>query len=360
MLFDSKIKIGNKYIGDGYPTFITFEAGPTHDSFNSARELIKIASDSGADAIKFQILDPERLMADKKQIFEYKYLSNKKTNEVISKKESLYKILKRRSLKMSEWEKLKKFSDSLNISFFATIAYEDEIEFVKDIGCESIKIASADVNYLQLIKKAAKTGLSIQLDTGNSTIGEIEKAARVVYEAGNKKLIVHHCPTGYPAKLDAVNLRIIKSLKQLFNFPIAFSDHSPGYDMDIAAVCFGANLLEKTITKNRTTPSVEHIMSLEKEDAGVFVKKIRDLEIAFGASVKTLSVKDEKNRSMIRRSPYLKNNEDKNTALKKIDVIFSRPGVGISPEEYEILKIKGKLKKNLKSGDVLKIDDIIL
>lgn len=360
MLFDSKIKIGNKYIGDGFPTFITFEAGPTHNSFDSAKQLIKMAADSGADAIKFQILDPERLMADKRQTFEYEYLLNKKTNEIISKKENLYEILKRRSLKMSEWSELKKYSDSLNISFFATIAYEDEIKFVKDIGCESIKIASADVNYLQLIKQAAKTGLSIQLDTGNSTIGEIEKAARIVYETGNKKLIVHHCPTGYPAKLDAVNLRIIKSLKQLFNFPIAFSDHSPGYDMDIAAVCFGANLLEKTITKDKTTPSVEHIMSLEKEEAGIFVQKVRDLEKAFGAPVKILSSKDEKNRTMIRRSPYLKNNESKNTGLKKIDVIFSRPGIGISPEEYEILKMKGKLKRNLKRGNVLKSDDIIV
>ena len=252
----------------------------------SAKQLAKLTKDSGADAIKFQILDSERLMADKSQIFSYNYLVDKETFRVETYEETLFEILKRREMTKDEWSELKQYCDELDLPFFATIAFEDEIEFVKEIGCESIKIASADVNYFELIRKAAKTGLSIQLDTGNSTIGEVEKAVEIVKVTGNQKLIVHHCPTGYPANLSAVNLNIIKSLKTLFDFPIAFSDHSPGYDMDIAAVCLGADLLEKTITLDKTQKSVEHIMSLEKKEFNDFVKKISKIKQALGVSSK--------------------------------------------------------------------------
>ena len=78
MIFDSEIKIGKKKIGSKHPTFITFEAGPTHNGLESAKELAKLTKDSGADAIKFQILDSERLMADKSQIFSYNYLDASK------------------------------------------------------------------------------------------------------------------------------------------------------------------------------------------------------------------------------------------------------------------------------------------
>ncbi len=359
MVFDSIIEIGKKMIGGKNPTFITFEAGPTHNGLDSAKKLAKLAVDAGADAIKFQILDAERLMADKKQIFEYKYLTNKEKNLTANKRESLYEILKRRSMLLNEWEELKIYCDKLNLCFFATVAYEDEINFVKDIGCESIKIASADVNYFELIRKASNTGLSIQLDTGNSTIGEVETAVEVVRESGNKKLIVHHCPTGYPASLNSVNLNIIKSLKALFNFPIAFSDHSPGYDMDLAAVCFGADLLEKTITLDKTQPSVEHIMSLEKEESKSFVRKIRDLEQAFGEKSKSLSEKDKQNRQLIRRSPYVENDTPQMSRLDEVKVIFSRPGLGLSPNEYDLLKPNAKLKRSLKKGEVIKKEDIM-
>ena len=113
----------------------------------SAKQLAKLTKDSGADAIKFQILDSERLMADKSQIFSYNYLVDKETFRVETYEETLFEILKRREMTKDEWSELKQYCDELDLPFFATIAFEDEIEFVKEIGCESIKIASADVNY---------------------------------------------------------------------------------------------------------------------------------------------------------------------------------------------------------------------
>ena len=162
--------------------------------------------------------------------------------------------------------------------FFATIGDDRGLELVTKMRCESIKIASADVNYLPRLRKVAKTGISIQIDTGNATFGEIETAIDIIKTEGNEKIIIHNCPSGYPAHLESINLKMIPALKKLFNLPVAYSDHSIGGDMDIAAISLGADLVEKTITLDRTSRSVEHIMSLEPAEMKSFVRQIRDLE----------------------------------------------------------------------------------
>ena len=268
------IKIGKKKIGDNYPTYITFEIGPTHNGFDSCLRYIDYTCLAKADAIKIQMVDAERLISNKKQLFEFGYLSkNKKT--IKQKKESLYKILKRRELKKNDIARLKKVAEKKGIEFFCTVFFEDDIDFVKDIGCQTIKIASADLNYVQLLKKAAKSGLSIQIDTGMSSLREIYDAVKIIQSEKNNKIIIHHCPSGYPARLSSINLNIIKTLKKKFNFPIAFSDHYPGYDFDILAVSLGANLIEKTLTFDRTIPEVEHVMSIETDKTKLFVNKIK-------------------------------------------------------------------------------------
>jgi len=140
-------KIGNRALGDGHPCFITFEAGPTHDGVATAKQLIKAAADAGADAVKFQILDPDRLVADRKQLFSYEILVDRKTGARKEKSEPLYDILKRRSLAPEEWKELKAYSDSLGLAFFATAGFEAEVDLIAELGCDSIKIASADVNH---------------------------------------------------------------------------------------------------------------------------------------------------------------------------------------------------------------------
>ena len=146
------IKLSKKLIGEKQKTFITFEAGPTHNGYSSAKKLIESAAKSGADAIKFQIIDADRLMADKNVLFEYKVLDK---NQIITKKDPLYDLLKKDAYKKG-MDKFKKPADSLGICFFATIGFKEEIDFVCDIGCQSIKIASSDVNHIDLIKYASK------------------------------------------------------------------------------------------------------------------------------------------------------------------------------------------------------------
>jgi N,N'-diacetyllegionaminate synthase len=332
------VKIGNKNIGDGHPCFITYEAGPTHNGLESAKRLVKLAAEAGADAVKFQISDPDRLVADKKMLFSYEVLLDRKTGKTETVEEPLYDILCRRYLTQNEWRELKKYSDSFGLVFFSTAGFEEGVQLLEEMECHSVKIASGDINHFPLIRRVARTGMCVQFDTGNATIGEVEKAVDVCKSEGNENIIIHNCPSGYPARLESINLSIIQTLKQMFpEYPIAFSDHTPGWKMDVAAVALGANLLEKTITEDRTTSSVEHIFSLEPDEMKKFISTIRDVETALGRTRRVMHPKELEKRKNVRRSVFLKSSVQEGQRLGDVEVDFRRPGFGIAPDLYEQL-----------------------
>ncbi len=275
--------------------FIVFEAGATHTGLESAKRLATIAKEAGADAIKFQMVDPDRLLSDKSQMFSYKDINEDEVSE------PLVDILKRRMLDRDEWTALKHHCDSLELAFFCTALFDEDVDFLVAIDCPSIKICSGDINHFPLIKKVAQSGVCVQLDTGSATLGEIEEAVDVILTEGNGNIIIHHCPSGYPAGPVGINLNIITTLKKIFPFPIGFSDHTPGWDMDIAAVALGANLIEKTITEDVYNDGPEHMFSLEPYDAGEFVKRIRDVERAMGEHRRYMTKKMKEQRKAIRR-----------------------------------------------------------
>ncbi|MDA8164123.1 MAG: N-acetylneuraminate synthase family protein [Desulfobacteraceae bacterium] len=349
--------IGGKEISAEKPCFITFEAGPTHNSLTSAKELARHAAEAGADAIKFQIFDPDRLVADRKQLFSYEVLKDRETGAVETVTEPLYDILVRRCLSQGEWRELKAFCDTLGLSFFATIGFEEDIDLLVQLGCPSIKIASADVDHTPLIRKAARTGMCVQLDTGSATIGEVEKAVDVIRAEGNEDIIIHHCPSGYPAHLESINLKVIPTLKRMFSYPIAFSDHTPGWDMDIAAIALGAQMVEKTITLDRMTRSVEHVMSLEPPDMRKFIRAVRYLEKAMGQPRRVLHSAEREKRKAIRRSLFLRGPARKGQRLGDVDVEFRRPGFGIPPNRFEELQ-DACVNNDLPAGHMLALSDL--
>jgi sialic acid synthase SpsE len=345
-------------VGDGQPCFITYEAGPTHDSLESAKRLVKLAAEAGADAVKFQIFDPDRLVADKKLTFSYEVLVDRVTGKMETVEEPLYDILCRRCLSEREWRELKAYSDSLGLAFFSTVSFEEDVRLLESLGCDSIKIASADVNHFPLIRLAARTGMCLQLDTGNASLGEVEAAIDVIRSEGNENIIIHQCPSGYPARLSSINLNIIPTLKRMFPYPVAFSDHTPGRDMDVAALALGANLLEKTITEDRTTRSVEHVFSLEPQDMRGFIQAIRDVEVALGSHRRVMHAEELQKRQRIRRSVYLQAGAQAGQKLGEIAVDFRRPGFGIGPDRYEELR-HATLARDLPAGHLLSLDDLI-
>jgi sialic acid synthase SpsE len=351
------VTIRDRRIGDGHPVFITFEAGPTHDGVATAKRLVDHAADAGADAIKFQIMDPDRMVADRSVMFDYEVLVDRETGRTETVTEPLYDLLARRALSFDGWRTVKERADQRGLAFFATVGFDDEVDLLERLGCDSIKIASGDVNHLPLIRRAARTGMCLQLDTGNATLGEIETAVDAIRAEGNESIVIHQCPSGYPARLDSINLNVIPTLKRLFGCPAAFSDHTPGADMDIAAVALGANLVEKTITEDQTIRSVEHVMSLEPADMRRFIAAIRDVEIALGASRRIMHAAEYAKRAKVRRSTFLAEAARAGTRLGDATVVFRRPGDGIGPDAYETL-VDRPLARDLPAGHRLDWPDL--
>ena len=350
------ISIGQKTIGNDSPCYITLEAGPTINGFDSAKQLIDIAANTGADAIKFQLLNANELVADKKQQFKYEILINAEKQQTKKISESLYDILKRRELTDDEWRELKKYCDKKNIEFFGTILSDHYLELIKELKTNTVKIASSDINHIPLIVKAAKTGMCIQLDTGNASYDEIAYAIKKIEEQGNNKIVIHHCPTGYPAEIESVQLAEITKLKSLFPYPIAFSDHTPGWHMNIAAICLGANMVEKTITVDRTTPSVEHMFSLEKNEVQKFIKEIREVEKAIKDTERKLNP-DLKKRYATRRSMFSKSNIEKGTKITEEHIEYKRPGLGLGPERLDDICFKFA-KNDIPAGTMISLDQL--
>lgn len=354
---------------------IVFEAGPTHNGFKSAKKLIFSAAMAGADAIKFQIIDADEIMADKKIKIKYKIFSN---NRLILKKDTIYSLLKKRMLTYNNWKKLKLYADSLNLDFFATVGSKKDVAFLKKIGCKAIKIASGDLNYLQLIEEVAKTGIKIHLDTGGGSLVQIDNIIKTLKEKfryKNTDITLHHCPPGYPTILNKVNLKYLNYLKDRFNVCIGFSDHSPGYDVSILAATKNIDVLEKIITENKRYPSIEHCMALNTHELPDYVDILKDImkgtlkprEVIkknIISKIKQINgriINIQPNKinisSDVRRSLYLHKDQKKNTKLKDLQYKFKRPGHGIQPDEF--IKLENfKLKKNLKKNYNVKLSDI--
>ncbi|MGB0376008.1 MAG: N-acetylneuraminate synthase family protein [Flavobacteriaceae bacterium] len=349
------VRLGGKKL-EYSKTHIVFEAGPTHTGIESAKQLADLAKNAGADSVKFQTIDADRLMADKNILFEYSYLHKDPDGNLsyIPIKEPLYDILKRRYLSKDEWRELKLHCDSIGIHMFTTACYKDEVDFLVDeLKIDSIKINSSDINQLDLIRYIARKGVNIQLDTGSSDLWEIEKAVIAIEEEGNENIIIHHCPSGYPARLESIHLNMIPTLKEMFpNYLIAFSDHNPGFEMDVAAISLGAGMVEKTITLDRFIKSCEHSYSLEGGELLEFTRVIRDVEVAFGDKRRILPPLKRVSRKNTRRSPYALRELKQGELIQAADFEFKRPGNGLSEEEFEGL-LGTPLKEALMSNQPL-------
>ena len=139
------VRFGKRAVGDGEPCFVTFEAGPTHSGLESAKRLVSLAAEAGADAVKFQVLDPDRLVADRSLPFEYEVLVDRESGTTETVSEPLYDLFVRRALDRDAWRALKHHADSVGVAFFATAGFADEIDFLAELGCHSFKIASFSI-----------------------------------------------------------------------------------------------------------------------------------------------------------------------------------------------------------------------
>ena len=326
------VQIGNKMVGTGHHCLISFEPSATYTNFENAKEMVKATALAGADAVKFQTFttgDADRMMGKKDIMIQF-------TTPTGKKQESVYEVLKRRELSKQQWKDLVKFAKESNILFITSPYFPETVDFLVELGVDAIKVSKGDINNVLLIEKIAKTQLPVILD-GREKFEDVDRAVKICEECGNNKIIIMHCPSGYPAENSGVHLRAIKAIQEKYEYPVGFADHSPGDTMNYAAVAMGASVLEKTITPDKNTEHVEHFMSLELDELKNLVKNVRAIEMAMGDPniLFTSRVEENARRSLVAKSDIKKGQKITSEILD-----FKRPGnAGISVSQgYSVLK----------------------
>lgn len=342
---DKKVKIGRNA-----PVFVIAEIGCNfEDDFKKAKEMVKAAADAGADAVKFQTFNADKLVTKKAPKFwDIEGCPGETQHEEFN---AMYQP------NLEQFKELKSIADKNGIFIFSTPYDDESIEMMEKLGVELYKISSMDLTHIPLLKDIAKKGKPVILSTGASTIEEIKKAVKTIESAGNKQLSLLHCISSYPTGTSDVNLNMMKDLMKVFpDHTIGYSDHTKMPDsreVIAAAVAMGAKIIEKHFTFDRSRPGYDHEISADYNDLKEIVHSIRTVEKALGSSKKEPTRNEEKMRMHGRRSLVALCNIKSGTVIKKEMVSVKRPGTGIEPKFLE--KITGKkAKKDIKEDEVIK------
>ena len=331
-------------------TIIIAEAGVNHNGdVLLAKELIDVAKDSGADYVKFQIFKSELLSTAEAKKAEYQ----KKDDKNESQKEMLENL----ELDFDVFKDLKNYADEIGIGFLASAFDNESLEFLIDLKLDFIKIPSGEINNVPYLERISKEKVELILSTGMSTIDEISRALEILIK-GKKitkdKIIILHCNTDYPTKIEDVNLRAIEEINKNFGCRVGYSDHTLGNNVSMGAVCMGAKVIEKHITTNKNLSGPDHKASMDPDEFTKFVKDIRDAEIFLGENRKVPSKSELRNIKHARRYIVALKNIKKGEQFSKENITSKRTSSGISIENWNDV-IGKEAEQDFSKDSIIKI-----
>jgi N-acetylneuraminate synthase len=285
-----EIRIGDKLVGDGHPTYITAEIGINHNGdLGIAKRLIDVAVMAGCDAVKFQKRTPEKAVPP-----EYREVIRETPWGLISYLDYRQKV----EFGEEEYHSIDQYCREKDIYWFASCWDEESVDFIEPYNPPCYKIASASLTDLPLLKKIRDTDKPMIVSTGMSTFEEIEQAVNLV---GSDRLLLAHSTSTYPCPPEELNLRMIHTLQTRFNCPVGYSGHEVGLQTTYAAVTLGAAFVERHITLDRAMWGSDQAASVEPWGLMRLVRDIRVIEQALGDGVKRVYDSEMKARQRLRR-----------------------------------------------------------
>ncbi|MCT7968542.1 N-acetylneuraminate synthase [Laspinema sp. D1] len=335
-------------------TFIIAEAGVNHNGDRHlAQRLIDIAADAGADAVKFQTFQADRVVSRHAPKAEYQTQTTHQT-------ESQLEMVRKLELSASDHEVLISHAQSRGIQFLSTPFDVASLHLLtQNFGLNTIKIPSGEITNAPFLLEIARSAKVLILSTGMSTLAEVEAALGVLAfgfttdkaipqpgdfersfasDQGQQELrervTLLHCTTEYPAPFAEVNLRAMDTLAAAFGLSVGYSDHTPGIHISLAAVARGARIIEKHFTSDRTLPGPDHQASLEPEELHQLVQQIREVEQSLGDGIKRPTPSEWKNRDIARKSLVAARAIRKDETFTAENLTCKRPGTGLSPFDY--------------------------
>ena len=306
---------------------IIVEAGVNHNGdVGIAKKLVDEAKQCGADVVKFQTFNPNKLASKHAVMANYQ-------KENLGVEESQKSMLEKLTLKLDEYIELAEYCKEIGIQFLSTPFEIDSIRFLNKLQ-DMWKIPSGEITNYPYLVEIARTGKDVILSTGMSTLNEVEAAVTLLRKYKSGEITLLHCTTNYPTPMADVNLRAMLTLRDHCGCPIGYSDHTRGIEVPIAAVAMGATVIEKHFTLDRNMEGPDHKASLEPGELAAMVMAIRNIEEAMGDGIKTPSDSEKANIAVVRKSIIASKAIKAGELLSTDNLITKRPGTGINPMRW--------------------------
>lgn len=331
---------------------IIAEAGVNHNgSIETAKKMIDAASDAGVDYVKFQTFKADKLVSTSAKKADYQ-----KKNITQNEDDSQLSMLQKLELSINDHYELIEYCKKRNVKFFSTAFDIESIDFLHKLQLGLWKIPSGEITNYPYLKKIGQYKQELILSTGMCEMLDIKKAIEVLcmYGLTKDKITILHCNTEYPTPFEDVNLYAMKTISEEFGVKVGYSDHTEGIEVPVAAVALGACIIEKHFTLDRNMEGPDHKASLEPGELYEMVKAIRNIEKAVGSKEKKISISEQKNLEVARKSIVAAIEIAEGDLFTEENLTVKRPGSGISPMLWESI-LGRKAIKNFKKDDLIEI-----
>ena len=341
------IRIGNRLIGADNPTYIIAEIGINHNGDKDIGiELIDAAAEAKVDAVKFQ----KRHLPS---LYQKDVLLN--TTKYEQHFQYMIPILKKVELEDHAFVELKEYCENKGLEFLCTPFDIPSVEFLTNLGVNAFKIASADLNNLELLEYVARKGKPMLVSTGMSYQDEIEMAVNLLREK-NIPFALLHCRSVYPVWPREVNLRMINRLSK-FDCPVGYSGHDIGITIPLVAASMGASIIEKHITLDKNMQGPDHKISLEPYELKRLARDIRVADQAIGKESRFLLRGEILNRELFGKSLIAEDHIRTGTRISREMINVQGPGKGLPPSRMNDL-IGKQIHRDIKKGSFFLEEDV--
>ena len=333
--------------------YVIAELGANHNGdMKLAERMIKEAKKAGADCVKFQSWSKDTIFS--KKVYEENHFLKDDYRQRTDF--SLEKIVEKFSISEGELFRMKKIADAVGIDCISTPFSRREVDFlVEEMKAPFIKVASMDVNNYPFLEYIAKKKKTIVISNGLSELHEFDKAIRTIENAGNKNIVILHCVAIYPPKDVDVNLRNIRTLQELYPYPVGFSDHTLGTSIPLASVAFGACVIEKHFTLDKSMFGWDHKISADPEELAEICTETKRVWEALGSSRIAVPENNER-KEAFRRSIVAAKDIKQGHVIREKDLDYKRPGTGLPPEASDYILGK-KALRDIKYDEIIKFND---
>lgn len=345
-VFSNQFKIGNRIISEKDKTFIIAEAGVNHNGdINLAKEMIDVASDSGADAVKFQTFKAEELILKNIEKAPYQKITTNRS-------ESQYDMLKRLEVTKEQTKELMEYCRKKNIIFLSTPFEKVSLDELDELGVVAFKVAATDLTNVQFLRQVAEKGKPIILSAGMCYLEEVQRAIETLYPI-NKDVVLLQCTANYPIKDEEANINVIRTFKEKFDILVGYSDHSQGVGASPYAVAVGAKVIEKHFTLDKNMEGPDHKASVTPKELHQLVSDIRRVEKYLGDGIKMPSCSEQMTRKSLQKCLVAQCKIKVGDVFSEENIVAKRTnGAGIAALYYDDIVGQTALKE-------YNIDDVI-